>query len=652
MAVSDNLLPQKEYFFSIFYAPLILEYIYNVHVRLQLLVIFLFISTGLCAQISIWEDEAIVDPAKAEVKYQVLDQGSISDSTLNRLLTKEWTPLSGPFALKNMPQTVWVKIPCNQLSVDTKWLLINDRHINEIKVWIVKNGEIVKSFPITGDHFNFESRPFPTIDFVFPLPTKELDSCELLIACDKRHVKTILPIHLLSDGSYFQQAESKNIFQGILLGLVAIMLLYNFSLFFATRLSLYIWYGIYLSTVFVYFFAEMGYFFQYITPHLPSWNDVFPVGVIASSFIPFIIFINQMLELKKNQPWFFKINNGFLIGFTFILITGILFSFYGDFVIQEYWLRIYSIISPTFLLILLLESLVCLKKKIPFATYTSLSILSLILMSAVYLLLDAGLLPMNIITSNALVVGITIEICIMTIAIAARFDSYKKASELLAIKQEREKDQIIKTISDFKEQEMLRFSNMLHDSVGARLSAIRLNIEAMNKLDEDDNKSARISAITEDIGNLADEVRIFSHQLSPVLLEEKGLIETISNLIKAINRSGVLHIQFEPIGSGRKILFHYELLLYNIVQELIQNIIRHAQATEVIVQLILEEDLISVYAEDNGKGFDTTKVFEGLGLTQIKKLTGFVNGSFNMQSSKSGTIISIEFNLKHNETID
>jgi signal transduction histidine kinase len=396
----------------------------------------------------------------------------------------------------------------------------------------------------------------------------------------------------------------------------------------------------------------MGYFFKYITPHLPSWNDVFPIGVIASSFIPFIIFINQMLELKKNQPPFFNINIGFLIGFTFILITGVLVSINGDFIIQDYWLKVYRIISPTFLLILLLESLVCLKKKIPFAAYTSLSILSLVMMSAMYLLLDVGLLPMNIITSNAFIVGITIEICIMTMAIAARFDSYKNASELLMINQEREKDQIIKTISDFKEQEMLRFSNMLHDSVGARLSAIRLNIEAMNKLDEDYNKSARISAITEDIGKLADEVRIFSHQLSPVLLEEKGLIETISNLIKTINRSGVLHIQFEPIGSGRKFPFHYELLLYNIVQELIQNIIRHAEATEAIVQLILEEALISVYIEDNGKGFDTAKVSDGLGLTQIKKLTGFVNSSFNMQSSKSGTIISIEFNLKNNETID
>jgi signal transduction histidine kinase len=473
----------------------------------------------------------------------------------------------------------------------------------------------------------------------------------MVIACDKRHVRTILPIQLLSDKTYFRQAESKNIFQGILLGLVAIMLLYNFSLFIATKLSLYIWYGVYLSTVFVYFFAEMGYFFQYITPHQPSWNDVFPIGVIASSFIPFIIFINQMLELKKNQPMFFKINNGFLIGFSFILITGILVSQNGDFIIQEYWLKIYRVISPAFLLVLMMESLICLKKKIRFAAYTSLSILSLILMSAVYLLHDAGFLPMNMITSNAFIVGITIEICIMTIAIASRFESYKRESEQLAMKQEREKDQIIKTISDFKEKEMQRFSNMLHDAVGARLSAIRMNIEAIHKTSNEETHSQRIASITEDIGNLADEVRIFSHQLSPVLLEQKGLFETIYNLIKTVNRAGVIYIQFEAIGTFKKIPFHYQLLLYNIIQELIQNIIRHSNATEAIVQLMVEEEQISVYVEDNGKGFDKTLISEGLGLTQIKKLTGFVKGIINIESSASGTIISIEFNMNNNETI-
>ena len=86
------------------------------------------------------------------------------------------------------------------------------------------------------------------------------------------------------------------------------------------------------------------------------------------------------------------------------------------------------------------------------------------------------------------------------------------------------------------------------------------------------------------------------------------------------------------------------------MQELIQNIIKHSGATEAIVQLLLEDDLVSIFVEDNGRGFDVNKMQEGLGFLQIKQLVTFVNGTLQVDSVlEKGSRISIEFTVLPDE---
>ena len=118
----------------------------------------------------------------------------------------------------------------------------------------------------------------------------------------------------------------------------------------------------------------------------------------------------------------------------------------------------------------------------------------------------------------------------------------------------------------------------------------------------------------------------------------------MEEIVAGINQSGQLYIQFESIGTLQKVSFRYELLLYNILQELIQNIIKHAGATEVIIQVILEKELIYLFVEDNGHGFDPLFIKEGLGFSQIKQLVTFVQGTLAIDSLvEKGCRITIEF---------
>ena len=91
-----------------------------------------------------------------------------------------------------------------------------------------------------------------------------------------------------------------------------------------------------------------------------------------------------------------------------------------------------------------------------------------------------------------------------------------------------------------------------------------------------------------------------------------------------------------------------EIIIYRIVQELLNNILKHAAATEALVQLIREDDRLSIVVEDNGKGFDTAllKNNKGAGLTSIRSRVDYLKGQLDIHSEAGkGTLVNIEFNI-------
>jgi len=388
----------------------------------------------------------------------------------------------------------------------------------------------------------------------------------------------------------------------------------------------------------------MGFLFRYLYPEMPQINDIIRIMIIAGSLIPFLLFLNEMLELKKNKHAFYATNNIILVIFSVIFLVGNASAINASYQAQEFWLKIYRMIAAIIMLIITVESFYCTIKKTPFSRYTSISLLCLLAMTLLYIAHENNLIYDNFLTDNIIYFGISGEIVVMTLAIASRFNAYKKSSELLQIEKNRQQETVLNTISEFKEKEMQRLSNLLHDSVGAKLSAIRLNLDSLANKNRSLDINTQIEYVAKDISALADEVRTFSHEISPLLLQKKGLISAIQQLVDSITKTGKLNIQLENIGSLDQVSPSNEIILYNIIHELIQNILKHAEADFCIIQLMLENEIVSIYVEDNGKGFDEKKITEGLGFIQIKKLIAFLDGVFLINSSPNkGCKISIEF---------
>lgn len=189
-------------------------------------------------------------------------------------------------------------------------------------------------------------------------------------------------------------------------------------------------------------------------------------------------------------------------------------------------------------------------------------------------------------------------------------------------------------ILESEEQERQRIAQDLHDSMGGMLANIRMSISQENTR----NSSELLQKIDKSIV----EMRRISRNLMPETLKNLGLEIALKELCESMSQKQ-FYIQFEAFDLSENIPFKIQLSLYRIVQEGISNVIKYAQAGNVIVQISQHENTINLTIEDDGIGFDTAKVNYGLGIKNIKIRTALINGKVEILSEKGkGTTINVE----------
>jgi signal transduction histidine kinase len=214
----------------------------------------------------------------------------------------------------------------------------------------------------------------------------------------------------------------------------------------------------------------------------------------------------------------------------------------------------------------------------------------------------------------------------------------KKAAEKnRAVLHERESG--LKAVFDATEDERRRIARDLHDGIGQQLSGLRLSLGGMeNKLATTQPQTAsRLHDLNAILDEACREVRSISHQMMPKALSERGLLSALEEtLTKSIGPSGITyrleHFQVE----NRRFENRVELSVYRIAQELLNNILRHSGASDVVVQLYCNANKLILVVEDNGRGFDPKQNVEGIGLLNIKSRLQVVNGSMIWEKNPSG----------------
>jgi signal transduction histidine kinase len=194
-----------------------------------------------------------------------------------------------------------------------------------------------------------------------------------------------------------------------------------------------------------------------------------------------------------------------------------------------------------------------------------------------------------------------------------------------------------------EEEERVRLARELHDGIVAQFSAVKMNLSVLPEQHPGLSGAKDFNRIIQHLDNATHALRKTAHNLMPDMLLENGLSEAIYYFCKDLQQSCGIHIDFQQYVDLPRFLSEWELSLYRIVQELLQNVIKHADATQVLVQLSYVAGILNITVEDNGKGFDTTIRGEGIGLKNIKARINALKGHLDIESrTGSGTMVYIE----------
>ena len=185
-----------------------------------------------------------------------------------------------------------------------------------------------------------------------------------------------------------------------------------------------------------------------------------------------------------------------------------------------------------------------------------------------------------------------------------------------------------------QESERRRIAYDLHDSLGGLLAATKMRLEGLaNKVPALD-KNNEFSKIKDLLDDTIAETRQISRNLQPGSLDQFGLMKAIGDLAARVRGEGVPAIDFQHFGSFTNIDHTVALNCYRIVQELLQNSIKHANASEILVQLTRTDAELVLLVEDNGVGYDPESVEKGMGTDNLSQRVQFIKGEISIQSAK------------------
>ncbi|MCX2740991.1 sensor histidine kinase [Pontibacter anaerobius] len=214
--------------------------------------------------------------------------------------------------------------------------------------------------------------------------------------------------------------------------------------------------------------------------------------------------------------------------------------------------------------------------------------------------------------------------------------------QLQSVKQQ----QLLEATLHAQEEERRRVARDLHDEVGAMLALIRLNLHQMvsNTEVKDEQLLANAQNMKQQLDEVLNSVRRISHDLMPVILEKLGLAQALDALRRTFATTGHIELIISYNDKSIRLKPQHELLLYRMVQELLNNTIKHANATQISIDLQFTPAETKLTYKDNGVGFDMVTVQQeqalsgGLGIMSLQSRAALLNGSIAITSRPgSGT---------------
>lgn len=228
----------------------------------------------------------------------------------------------------------------------------------------------------------------------------------------------------------------------------------------------------------------------------------------------------------------------------------------------------------------------------------------------------------------------------------------RHSAELVQLEQQHRLS-LADSLAKAEQEERKKIANKLHDETVGILSIAKLNVD---QLDESvfvagSDAGEKLKATKKLLGEATESIRNISHTLMPVALEKYGLKPALQDLVNAVNASGKIKVEevMEGLDDTKSWNPQLNLTIYRMVHEVFNNIIKHAQATHVFLQVIELDDSITIYIEDNGKGLKQDKLSQdGIGLNLLRQNIEYLNGRVEINGKENkGTFVLAELPIAY-----
>ena len=215
------------------------------------------------------------------------------------------------------------------------------------------------------------------------------------------------------------------------------------------------------------------------------------------------------------------------------------------------------------------------------------------------------------------------------------------------MQQQLQKNAELKAIIESEEKERNRIGHQLHDDVMVEFSIVKMNMAALPRLYPEIRQIKDFRDITKQLTLASIKLRQTAHNLMPGMLTEEGLLSAINYFCNGVQKTTGLSIDFQHYGNIPRLSVDMEISLYRMVQELVQNVIKHARASSLLVRISYGDGDMNIMVADNGKGIhNVSKALDGMGLKSIALRLQAVQGEIEIKPAiPHGTSVQIDLRV-------
>ncbi len=481
--------------------------------------------------------------------------------------------------------------------------------------------------------------------FVFRVPLKANTDYDFYLRLNKRFSTTAIPFFLRDSSNFAKHINQIEKERGIIYGIFFMLLFQGFVLLLYFKEKLHFHYIGYVLTSFLILFISDGTFRLYFPSELFDVIHFTTYFIIPTCFSFVFLVVFGMLKTRTHFPTLVRISWWTIaLSFVFSISNAI-----GYFYLPSYPLIIFRLTTLVILLYPVLFIIICTKSYLKFKNHQALVLLTLFSLTLIFIVLFALLpfLTYKFEQFSQFKWIVLFEGVVLMLIINRDLYLNKIAKAQLIQDLSEQKELVTQRYLDGLLDERRRIASNLHDSLSAKIAAFKIQLSSF-KFSEIQQKEKALS----DLDDLHLEVRNSSHALSPIFLKEKGIQEMLEEFILKIEDSDLdLIVDYAFELSKNEIPSPHVEILYFTALELINNVLKHAQARNLKIELKESENLYLLLVEDDGIGYGSEELkTEGIGLKSIHQRAEFLNGSFRIEHLEKGSrhVFTIQKKMSRN----